>query len=166
MGTRYSQIRSAMDKCEGGNFSPAGQPGDWLDIFISFEGDLPVPLPHFSVPPRVIVTPIRMTKFHRTGFNVMTPVCIVRDVTTQGFRLAARNADPDFGGSSGFNWVAIEASPGVTQPVPALERGVFPPRHFAPLRASFLDRRTFDDHVYYALAPPRDAWTPMLRPYN
>jgi hypothetical protein len=42
MGVRYPQIRIAIDKFEGGNFAPAGQKGDWLSVFISFEGDLPV----------------------------------------------------------------------------------------------------------------------------
>jgi hypothetical protein len=152
MATRYPEIRIAIDRFEGGNFSPAGQPGDWLDIGISFEGDLPVKIPSFSVPPRVVVTPVQTTKFAGTGgLNVMTPICVARDVTTKGFRLAARNADPDFGGSFAFNWVAIEESPGTTNPVPALAKGVFPSKHFGPLRASFLGRRTFQDHVFYLM---------------
>src|SRR5262249_13486851 len=42
------------------------------------------------------------------SFNVLTRICVARDVTVQGFRLAVRNADPDFGGFSAFNWIAIE----------------------------------------------------------
>jgi hypothetical protein len=79
----------------------------------------------------------------------MTPVCVARDVTTKGFRSAARNTDPDFGGQYAFNWVAIEESAGVANPVPALEMGVFPARHFAPMCESFLGQRTFQDHVFY-----------------
>jgi hypothetical protein len=156
MGTRYTEIRIAIDRFEGGSFSAAGQQGDWLDTAISFEGDLPVRIPSFSVPPRVVVTPICATKFDgKGGFNVMTPICVVRDVTTKGFRLAARNTDPDFGGSYAFNWVAIEESPGVTNPVPALAGGLFPRRHFAPFRESFRGHRTFRDHVFYSV--PRDS---------
>ena len=102
MGTKYTQIRYAMAPFEGGRFARANQSGDWLDIQISFEGDLPVKVPNFVGTPRVIITPVRNTNFDPTStterFNVMTPVCVARDVTPTGFRLAARNADPDFGG--------------------------------------------------------------------
>ncbi|SAK96247.1 hypothetical protein AWB81_05366 [Caballeronia arationis] len=154
MTTRYTEMRIAVDNFEGGTLSPAGQSGDWLDVFISFEGDLPVKIPNFAASPRVIVTPVKATKFSGGQLNVATPVCLARDVSTKGFRLAARNADPDFGGSFAFDWVAIEESPGVTGSVPALERGTFPPRYFAPSRESLLGRRTFSDHVYYLL--PRE----------
>jgi hypothetical protein len=159
MSVKYTQTRIAIDKFEGGNFAPAGQKGDWLDIFISFEGDLPVKIPNFVNAPRVVVTPVMTTKFNGNEFNVMTPVCVARDVTTKGFRLAARNADRDFGGSYAFNWVAIEESAGVENPVPALEMNVFPSRHFAPLGESFGGNRTFGDHVFYG----RDASLPDPR---
>ena len=163
MGTKYTQIRYAMDKFEGGRFSRADQSGDWLDISISFEGDLPVKVPNFVGTPRVIITPVRNTNLDptstpgsggRLGFNVMTPVCVARDVTPQGFRLAARNADPDFGGFSAFNWIAIEETPGVENAVPALQKGLFPPRHFDPAFESFLGNRSFEDHVYYEMHNP------------
>jgi hypothetical protein len=79
MSTKYTQIRYAMDGFEGGSFSPAGQRGDWLDVSISFEGDLPVKVPDFVGAPRVIVTPVTTTRFDPTfagqRFNMMTPVC-------------------------------------------------------------------------------------------
>lgn len=158
MSSKYTQIRYAMDGFEGGQFSRAGESGDWLDISISFEGDLPVKVPNFVGTPRLIITPVRNTQFDPTStsrsLNVMTPVCVARDVTPQGFRLAARNADPDFGGFSAFNWIAIEETPGVDNAVPALERGLFPPRHFDRGFESFLGRRTFGDHIYYGMDSP------------
>jgi hypothetical protein len=158
MSTKYTQIRYAMAPFEGGTFQHAGKSGDWLDIAISFQGDLPVKLPNFVGTPRVIITPVRNTNFDPTStsrsFNVMTPVCVARDVTPQGFRLAARNADPDFGGFSAFNWIAIEEAPGVENSVPALQTGVFPPRHFAAAFESGLGNRTFNDHVYYGMDNP------------
>jgi hypothetical protein len=62
--------------------------------------------------------------------------------------LVAYNQDPDFGGSSAFNWVAIEESPDTTNPVPDLLLGVLPPHRFAPFRESFLGQRTFQDHDF------------------
>lgn len=153
MSVKYTQSRIAIAQFEGGNFAPACQKGDWLDIFISFEGDLPVKIPNFVNAPRVVITPVRNTNFSGKDYNVMTPVCVARDVTAKGFSLAARNADPDFGGSYAFNWIAIEESPGTANPVPALESKVFPPQWFAPLRESFAGNRTFRDHVYYDVGP-------------
>jgi hypothetical protein len=79
----------------------------------------------------------------------MTPVCVTRDVTAKGFRLAAHNADLDFGGSYSFNWAAIEESPGVTNSVPLLDRGLFPPVHVAPFRTALGGKRSFQDHVFF-----------------
>ncbi len=149
MSVSYSEIRIALDKFEGGNFAPAGHKGDWLEAFISFEGDLPVKIPGFVSPPRVIITPVMTTKFNHGAFNVMTPVCVARDVTTAGFKLAARNAEPDFGGSYAFNWVAIEESAGIPNEVPAFETGTAPPRHFGAFRDTAFGNRTFRDHVFY-----------------
>src|SRR4051812_30371016 len=107
--------------------------------------------PDFSTPPCVIITPVRTSRFYETRFNVITPVCVARDVTTKGFRLAARNTDPDFSGSSAFNWIAIHECPGLSGPVPAVDYGFLPPQYLAPSRESFFGNRTFHDSVYYSL---------------
>jgi hypothetical protein len=150
MSTRYSQVRIAMDLFnEAPRFAPAGHDGDRFEMFISFEGDLPVPVPGFTSAPRVIITPVR--KFARdgaAGFNLMTPICAARDVTARGFRLAASNQDPDFGGLMAFNWVAMEESPGGANPVPKLATGVLPPLHYAPFRESLQGHRSFQDHQF------------------
>jgi hypothetical protein len=150
MSSRYSKVRIAMDLFrEFPRFAPAGQNGDRREMRISFEEDLPIPIPGFSAAPRVIVTPVRLDlRDDSGGFNIMTPVCAARDVTVKDFRLVAYNQDPDFGGSSAFNWVAIEEAPDATNPVPNLARGVLPPHSFAPFRESFLGRRTFKDHDF------------------
>lgn len=149
MSSRYPQIRIAMDLFnEAPRLAPAGQDGDRFERVISFEGDLPVPIPDFSAAPRVIITPVRKLRLDGAGFNILTPVCAARDVTARGFRLAAYNQDPDFGGRTAFNWVAIEESPNATNPVPDLMVGLLPPQSFAPFRESFLGQRTFHDHDF------------------
>jgi hypothetical protein len=143
MSTKYTQIRYEIARFEGGNFSPAGQSGDWLDIELPFESQ------PFVGTPRVIITPVNDSRLVTTAtgerFNVMKPVCVARDVTPQSFRLAARNADPDFGGNYAFNWIAIEEAWGEENAVPDLRTEVFPPMHFCPAFESFLGQRTFAD---------------------
>jgi hypothetical protein len=150
MSSRYSQIRIAMDIFqEAPRFAPAGQKGDQFEQHISFEGDLPVPVPNFTSPPRVIITPVKKDRFDSTGgFNVMTPAYVARDLTPKGFRFVAFNTDPDFEGFSAFNWVAIEESRDVTNQAPELKKGVMLPHEFRPFRESFLGKRTFQDHGF------------------
>jgi hypothetical protein len=150
----YSHTQIRMNRFdEGPRFAPAGQSGDRFDQFIAFNsgnisflGDLPT-RPNFTGPPRVIITPVKLTKFDGNGFDVMTPVCAARDVTEEGFRLAAYNADPHFGGSSSFNWIAVQESPEASNLLPEVEIGVLPPARFAPFCESFFARRTFQDHL-------------------
>ena len=91
MSSRYSQIRIAMDLFhEAPRFAPAGQEGDRFEQHISFEGDLPVPIPNFTSAPRVIITPVKKERFDsRGGFNVVTPAYVAREVTPEGFRFVA-----------------------------------------------------------------------------
>jgi len=148
VSSRYSQIRIALDLFnELPRLEPAGQSGDRVERVISFEGDLPVPIPHFSAAPRVIVTPVRKLRLNEAGsVNILLAVGAVRDVTPQGFRLVAYNRDPDFGGTMAFNWVAIEESPDATTPVPDLVTGVLPlQQRFASFPDRFNGRRTFHD---------------------
>src|SRR5947209_7040644 len=56
--------------------------------------------------------------------------------------------DPDFGGLTSFNWVAIEESPDSANPVPDLITGVLPPMFFGAFRQSFGSNRTFEDHGF------------------
>jgi hypothetical protein len=150
----YSHTQIRMNRFdEGPRFAPAGQSGDRFDQFIAFNsgniaflGDLPT-RPNFTGPPRVIITPVKLTKFDGKGFDVMTPVCAARDVTAEGFRLAAYNADPHFGGSSSFNWIAVQESAEASNLLPEVETGVLPPSRFAPFCESFFANRTFHDHL-------------------
>jgi hypothetical protein len=150
MSSRYSKVLVAMDRFnEAPRFAPAGQKGDRFETRISLEGDLAFPIPGFSAAPRVIITPVRNNLRNLDGsFNLVTPVCAARDVTAKDFRLVAYNQDPDFGGLSTFNWVAIEESPNATVPVPDLIWGVIPPQVFGAFRESGFAQRTFRDHVF------------------
>jgi hypothetical protein len=149
MSSRYSQIRIAMDLFnEVPRLSPAGHDGDHFEQLISFQGDLPVPIPEFETPPRVIVTPVIKNRFDGPGFNLVTPVCAARSITANDFRLAVYSQDPDFGGECALSWVAIQESPDAAQDVPDLRCGVFPALQFAPFRDSALGNRTFRDHGF------------------
>jgi hypothetical protein len=151
LSTRYFELRIAMDRFnEAPRFAAAGHEGDRFERFISFEGDLPVPIPGFKTAPRVIVTPLRMLVHDGPAFNSMTPSCSARDITTKGFRLTANNVDADAGGWMAFEWVAIEESPGERKAMPDLRTGVFSPLQFAPFHDSFLGTRTFHDHAFGA----------------
>ena len=148
MSSRYSEVRIALDRFnEAPRFAAAGLEGDRFERFISFEGDLPVPIPGFKTAPRVIVTPLRMLVRDGAVFNTMTPSWSARDITTKGFRLTANNLDADAGGRMAFEWVAIEESPGERQAVPELRTGVFSALEFAPFGESRLGNRTFHDHA-------------------
>jgi hypothetical protein len=149
MSSRYSQIRIAMNIFEEvARLAPAGSDGDRFEVFISFEGDLPIPVPDFKTAPRVIVTPVRQLPKDGEKFNLVTPIGAARDVTAKGFRLSVCSQDPDFGGLTSFNWVAIEESPDSANPVPDLITGVLPPMFFGPFRQRFGSNRTFEDHGF------------------
>jgi hypothetical protein len=132
---------------EGPRFAAAGHDGDRFERFISFEGDLAVPIPEFQTAPRVIVTPLRTSVRDGPAFNSMTPCCSARNITTRGFHLAAQNLDADTGGRMAFAWVAVEESPGRRKAMPGLRTGVFAPLLFAPFHETLLGTRTFHDHA-------------------
>lgn len=149
MSSRYSHIRIAMDTFnEVPRLSPAGHDGDHYEMRISFEGDLPVPIPEFETPPCVIVTPVIKDRLDGTTFNLVTPVCAARSITAKDFRVAVCNQDPDFGGICALSWVAIQESPDAAKPVPDPRFGVFPALQFAPFRDSAFGHRSFGDHGY------------------
>jgi hypothetical protein len=118
---------------EGAHFAPAGEPGDWQELSADFQGPWPVTIPL----PRVFVSPFLDNSFHGGS----APVCVVTEVTPEGFTFSARNTSPS-AGETAFTWVAIcdtiendlQGVP-LTHSVPDISVGTASPRSFSPTRA-------------------------------
>jgi hypothetical protein len=121
MGNKITNCAIATGYLEGHDFAPAGHQGDWL----SFEAQFTTgPRPVFHDSPRVIVTPIFEDPIDIGAF----PVCVVREISTTGFTMAARNSARH--GFAAFAWVAILETPGIVQQVPDVRTGIVPALHF------------------------------------
>jgi hypothetical protein len=131
MSINISQCQIAIGHLEGSDFGPSGRDGDWGIFTAQFTSG---PKPVFKSPPRVIVTPILEDEFDNGAF----PVCVVRDVFTTGFTLAARNTAAH--GFAAFNWLAVSETPGVVNQVPDVSMGVLPPLFFNPAGAHTMIR--------------------------
>jgi hypothetical protein len=118
MAVKITQSIIKRGHQEGGNFKPTGQPGDW------FITDVGVDWPDMDRPlPRVIVTPILEDESPQQVEAM--PVCVVRNMFSKGFTLAARNAahSPGF---AAFNWMAVRASPDANPAVVRMAQSVTP----------------------------------------
>src|SRR5271165_1421232 len=125
MSTKISNCAIAIGHLEGVDFGPAGQKGDWA----VFQGVFTTgPKPIFTEVPRLIVTSIS----YEFDFGAF-PVCVIRDLSTTGFTLAARNMAAH--GFTAFNWMAVRETPGIKQLVPDVSIGVLPPLFFGPVGA-------------------------------
>jgi hypothetical protein len=100
-------------------------------------GDLEFFTVHFPVSfssgaglPTVIVTPSDYGLPRFNGAKIVPAVGVVQDVTRTGFRLAAWNTGT-FRGPAGFNWMAVQETPGDAQKPVDIRAGVVQPKHFA-----------------------------------
>lgn len=126
-----AEVAVRIGTVAGRHFNVDCQPGDTQTWNVSFGDDTPfVP----DTPIRVILTPNN----HPTSFAVpnitenAAIVGVVQQLDHSGFQLRARNSGCATG-TAGFNWMAVQPTPGTVQETVDFCRiGVIPPRRFHP----------------------------------
>jgi hypothetical protein len=116
---------------DGHHFNADCLPGDVQNWAISFGDDTPFTS---ETPVHVIVTGNdRPAPFSvREITEKASVVGVAQNIDQHGFQLRARNSGC-VPGTAGFNWLAVQPTPGVRQKANRLHRmGVVPPRRFQP----------------------------------